>query len=205
MLFKKKEVVKIIFLIPFLFSCSRFSKGVERGYNYDSFLRSIMVGIRITEINQSLDEPIEIELGYGHPSNMSEPSRPANYNIPGPICIYIDNHYDKDNNEVNLLDYRYIESSWNYVSEMPSEEFWSDNYTFENDFFKGKTFKHTETFYIDPSYFITEKFENMGSFSMTIYVSMVWQNEEDKTWKSSMAYGYVSLGYKVNDNIVEFI
>lgn len=127
----------MVILFSFLISCS--NKVIEKGYGYDLELSDIMVGARIENTIQNLDSAIEIELAYGHPKSQDESAGIEN-STPGPICIYTDNHYEKDNHEVNSLDYRLVESNWDYVSEVPYSSFWTDEYAFDNDFIKGKKF-----------------------------------------------------------------
>ncbi len=202
MFFRKKGIGIMTMLILFLVSCS--SRSVFKyGYNYDLALEDIMVGAKIENTKQALDSEIEMELSFGHPRNQTGPTLMEN-STPGPICIYVNNHYEKDNHETDPLDYKLIESKWDYVSEIPFSNFWTDEYAFDNDFFDGKRFMHTEKFHIDSSYFVTEKRENMLSETISIHVSMTWKNNEDSTWVHGIS-GSVSIGYRIIGDEVNFI
>lgn len=200
---RKSRTLLAILATAFISSCSD-GYAAEYGFNYDLGLTDIMAGIRIKEGTQSLgNDYIETELSFGHPRNQNTPTGRVD-STPGPVCIYLNNHYDEDNQEEDKSDYRTMNAEWDYISEIPSSEFWTDAYAFDNDSSKGKTFEHTESFPIKSSYFITEFDENMHTRDITIIVAMVWQDNDDKTWAHS-SFGFIDMGYKVKDSEVIFI
>ena len=182
-----------------LSSCNR---PIEIGFAHDFALMSIMVAARISDKVQSLDRDLTIELAYGHPTGVTPTGRRGA--TPGPVCIYVDNHFKDDDHEADPLDYRMMEPGWTYVKEIESDLFWTDEYAFESTLFKGKTFNHVEEFKIDREFVISKKNAGDLSGNITIYVAMVWQDTSDKTWRTSIP-GSVSIVCRVrDDSTVEF-
>lgn len=188
--------------LSLLASCS-YGRAFEYGYGYDLTHFDVMVGIRVTDTRQSLADGVEVELAYGHHRRQEGPILRAD-SVPGPVCVYIDNNYSEDDHEEDPLDYRLFRSFWHYVSEVPSEVYWTDAYAFDDDFFHGKSFMHTETLRIDPSLFVTEKREDSNTETITIIVTMLWQSVEDGTWAAGFP-GDMSFGYMVEDGEVRFV
>ena len=183
-----------------LSSCNR---PIEIGFSHEIVLLSIMVAARISDKVQSLDRDLTIELAYGHPKSTTTPFGLRNH-TPGPVCIYVDNHFKDDDHEADSLDYRMMEPGWTYVKEIESDLFWTDEYAFESTLFKGKTFNHVEEFKIDRELVVSKKNAGDLSGNITIFVAMVWQDTSDKTWRTSIP-GSVSIGYDVrDDNTVDF-
>lgn len=192
--------VLLSFSLLGLSSCNR---PIEIGFSHDFALMSIMVAARISDKVQSLDRDLTIELAYGHPKSTTTPFGLRNH-TPGPVCIYVDNHFKDDDHEADPLDYRMMEPGWTYVKEIESDLFWTDEYAFESTLFKGKTFNHVEEFEIDRELVVTEKRGNSSRENITIYVAMVWQDISDGSWRTSIP-GSVSIGYDVrDDNTVDF-
>ena len=182
-----------------LSSCNR---PIEIGFSHEIVLLSIMVAARISDKVQSLDRDLTIELAYGHPTGVTPTGRRGA--TPGPVCIYVDNHFKDDDHEADPLDYRMMEPGWTYVKEIESDLFWTDEYAFESTLFKGKTFNHVEEFKINREFVVTEKRGNSSRENIAIYVAMVWQDISDGTWHP-VDVESVSIGYDVrDDNTVDF-
>ena len=182
-----------------LSSCNR---PIEIGFSHEIVLLSIMVAARISDKVQSLDRDLTIELAYGHPTGVTPTGRRGA--TPGPVCIYVDNHFKDDDHEADPLDYRMMEPGWTYVKEIESNLFWTDEYAFESTLFKGKNFNHVEEFKIDREFVVSKKNAGDLSGNITIFVAMVWQDTSDKTWHP-VDVESVSIVCRVrDDNTVEF-
>jgi len=194
---KNKKKIYVVGLIFMLTACT--PNEVSVGFEYETHLRDIMAGVKAKTQLYTLDSPIPVSLYFGH-AIKSSPDNGDELRTPGPICVYINNHYSDDDKLVDVFDYRYLERGWNFVKAIPLEEFWTDDYLYTNDFWKGKTFSHTEIINIDPTLFVTKR----KNSSIEFIIASTRQVKADLSWVTYMI-GRVSIHYRVKDsNTIQF-
>lgn len=190
---KKKATLIVLILL-----CSCHSNGmVQNGFSYDFSPSSIEVGVVLEKSDFESSKPIPFELSFGHPRKDMTPF--SVNDTPGPVCIYVDNYNGSSQFAADETDYKTFLENLVFLKEIPSQDFWTDDFAYENSLAKGMTFSHHETVSLPTSYFASDGKGNGREMTFRFHVVQPVRYSESKEW-IARAEGHVLLSYHYSEN-----
>ena len=172
------KIIKNLLILPFslfglfLTSCSHVPP-FSTGYEWDMALEEIEMAYYLDRDEFEYDDDVNIHISYGHGKNVDNMPEEHN-NLP--FCLFLDYGNDAQEDENDYSQY----NGYKLIEEVEPKVFYTDEYLYSQEGYKGKKFAHTTTFTIPFEYFENMFLIRPRNTMFKIIAGQLYLSENDK-------------------------